>query len=51
MDSGGDRPLEPCYCRGKGVAQDNAEAVKWWRKAANQGNEDAKRILRKLGIE
>ena len=24
--------------RGKGVAQDPAEAVKWWRKAAKQGH-------------
>ena len=29
------------YYNGEGVAQDYAEAVKWWRKAAEQGYADA----------
>ena len=29
------------YFYGHGVPQDYAEAVKWWRKAAEQGNADA----------
>jgi hypothetical protein len=27
-----------CYDEGEGVKQDKAEAVKWYRKAAEQGN-------------
>jgi TPR repeat protein len=30
---------------GKGVAQDTAEAVTWYRKAAEQGNADAENTL------
>ena len=30
-----------CYYNGQGVAQDYGEAVKWFRKAAEQGNVDA----------
>ena len=29
------------YYYGKGVAQDNAEALKWYRKAAEQGHASA----------
>ena len=29
------------YRKGRGVPQDNAEAVKWWRLAAEQGHDDA----------
>ncbi len=35
---------------GEGVAQDNAEAIKWWRKAAEQGHPLAEEILKKLGV-
>lgn len=38
------------YERGKGVAQDYAEAVKWYRKAAAQGNENAKNKLKEMGV-
>ena len=38
-----------CYIKGLGVTQDYAEAVKWYRKAAEQGDEDAKTKLRRLG--
>ena len=38
-----------CYENGNGVAKDLAEAVKWYRKAAEQGNADAQTALRKLG--
>jgi hypothetical protein len=33
------------YDTGEGVAEDDAEAVKWYRKAAEQGHEDAQFIL------
>ncbi len=39
------------YKYGAGVAMDKAEVVKWYRKAAEQGNADAKEALKKLGVE
>ena len=30
--------LGACYCKGKGVKKNAAEAAKWWRKAADQGH-------------
>ena len=33
------------YNAGKGVTQDNAVAVMWFRKAAEQGNVDAQSML------
>ena len=40
------------YYHGKGVLQDYAQAVYWYRKAAEQGHPDAKEILEKdFGIE
>ncbi|MEI6399130.1 MAG: hypothetical protein WCO71_10190, partial [Pseudomonadota bacterium] len=30
--------LGAAYDSGEGVGKDQAEAVKWWRKAANQGD-------------
>ena len=33
------------FYNGKGVEQDYTEAVKWYRKAAEQGNETAKKKL------
>ena len=36
------------YYHGSGVGQDYAEAVKWYRKAAEQGNEAAKKRLQAL---
>jgi TPR repeat protein len=33
------------YVRGNGVPQDYGEALRWYRKAAEQGNEDAKRAI------
>ena len=33
------------YKQGKGVPQSYSEAVKWFQKAADQGDEDAKRLL------
>ena len=41
--------LGMCYARGDGVNKDFAEAVKWWRKAAQQGVQDAKIRLNDLG--
>ena len=34
-----------CYYLGQGVAQDYAEAVKWYRKSAEQGNAIAQGML------
>ena len=39
-----------CYYNGYGVSQDVVEAVKWWRKAARQGNQRAKKALNVLGV-
>ena len=36
------------YKRGEVVEQNFEEAVKWWRLAAEKGNEDAKEVLEKL---
>ncbi|MBO7271401.1 MAG: sel1 repeat family protein [Bacteroidaceae bacterium] len=40
--------LGVCYYNGKGVSQSRDEAVKWWRIAAQQGNENAKKALRDI---
>ena len=42
--------LGVCYYNGEGVTKDYAEAVRWWRKAAEQGHADAKRRLNEMGI-
>jgi len=40
------------YANGQGVTQNDAEAVKWYRKAAAQGNEKAKQQLEEIeGVE
>jgi TPR repeat protein len=39
------------YRKGYGVGKNDEEAVKWYKKAAKQGNEYAKNNLKKLGIE
>ena len=42
--------LGSAYARGEGVEQDDAEAVKWWRLAAEQGNVDAQGIFCLMGF-
>jgi TPR repeat protein len=37
------------YFKGWGVAPDRAEAVRWFRKAAANGDDDAKEALKGLG--
>ena len=37
--------LGACYAKGEGVVKNEAEAVKWFRKAAEQGNADAQTFL------
>ncbi len=37
------------YLSGRGVRQNVDEAIRWYKKAAAQGNQDAKRVLEKLG--
>ena len=39
------------YVNGQGVPESYAEAVKWWRKAAEQGHLDAKEWLKKNAKE
>jgi hypothetical protein len=45
----GDAPaqfrLGGAYFFGRGVAEDHAEAVRWWRKAADQGHAGAQDLL------
>jgi hypothetical protein len=36
------------YAKGEGVIQDNAEAVKWFRKAAEQGHSYAQKALKQF---
>ena len=40
--------LGAMYEKGAGVAKDAAEAVRWYRKAADAGNQTAKRNLTRL---
>lgn len=40
-DSNAQLRLAACYESGYGVAQDQAEALRWYRKAASKGNSDA----------
>ena len=37
------------HSQGQGVRKDEAQAAIWYQKAADQGNEDAKRALARLG--
>ena len=41
--------LGEMYAGGFGVAKDESEAVKWYRKSAEQGHERAKEALKRLG--
>ena len=43
--------LGVCYDKGIGVGQDSAEATKWIRKSAEQGVEQAKAALKRIGAE
>ena len=36
------------YAHGSGVRKSKAQAIKWYRKAAGQGDSDAKRALQEL---
>ncbi|HCZ15682.1 MAG: Sel1 repeat protein [Candidatus Accumulibacter phosphatis] len=38
------------YQNGKGVAKSDAEAAAWYRKAAEQGDANAIRNLKNLGV-
>lgn len=38
------------YYFGEGVTKDYAEAIRWYRKAAEQGQDKAKRRLNEMGI-
>jgi TPR repeat protein len=41
--------LGHCYETGSGVKQDLVEAKRWYKKAAELGDEDAKAALKRLG--
>jgi len=41
--------LATAYNLGKGVEQDTTEAIKWYRKAAEQGDPYAQAMLKTLG--
>ena len=47
-NSSAQNSLGACYYNGEGVEQNYTEAVKWFRKAAEQGHEDAKKKLKEL---
>ena len=40
--------LAECYEKGQGVPKDMDEAIRWYRKAAEQGNKDAEKRLEVL---
>ncbi len=44
-DAAAQYSLGNMYRRGQGVARDDAEAVRWYRKAADQGNASAQYLL------
>ena len=44
-DAAAQYSLGNTYRRGQGVARDDAEAVRWYRKAADQGNASAQYLL------
>ena len=46
-DAAAEFTLGVLYEKGQGVRQDNAEAVKWYRKAAEQGHLEAKKSLKR----
>ena len=41
--------LGRCYFNGRGVPKNSTEAKKWYRRAANQGNEEAAECLKIMG--
>ena len=40
-----------CYRRGDGVEKNLNEAIRWYKKAAEYGDEDAPNVLKELGID
>ena len=43
--------LGNCYACGRGVAEDQVEAVNWYRKAAEHGDVHAKSYLKEICVE
>ena len=39
-----------CYRRGDGVEKNIDEAIHWYKKAAEYGDEDAPNVLKELGV-
>ena len=50
-DADGQYHLGLMYATGRGMTKDEAEAVKWFRKAAAQANEEARKLLKELGVK
>ncbi|GAB6976556.1 hypothetical protein JCM15124A_14630 [Prevotella falsenii] len=40
-----------CYKRGDGVEKNIDEAIRWYKKAAEYGDEDAPQVLKELGVK
>ena len=40
-----------CYRRGDGVEKNIDEAIHWYKKAAEYGDEDAPKLLKELGVD
>jgi TPR repeat protein len=40
-----------CYYFGMGIAKNKKEALKWWQKAAEQGNETARENIIAMSFE
>jgi len=43
--------LAGCYYNGEGVSEDKEEAIKWYRKAAEQGQQQATALLKQIEEE
>ena len=50
LDAGAQFKLAFSHFKGQGTTKDEAEAIKWFQKSAEQGNADAKEALRELGV-
>ena len=47
-DAAAQMELGWCYKYGQGIAQDSIQAVRWYRKAAEQGHAGAEKALTRL---
>ena len=40
-----------CYIHGDGVEKNIDEAIRWYKNAAEYGDEDAPKLLKELGVD